>query len=397
MHKTDAPSAPAEVPSPQKLGLRDGGDQPTLELAQTIVEYSALILAAIGVLFAFFSVLIFVFGLRGLTSVRELEKEVRTLETQTRSKYEDVARELADRHKALARTTESDRQTAMETFRSDLKSQLVIIERQVQRTLRFEAGRYAYESGNLTQARRIFFELLEQEPASSDGQLRYYLANCFRLEGLLEEAIAEFTLSVSFRDAGADTYFGLGMCHAALGFKVKNANITHHRKAEEAFKRACELNPKFDRARIRLGHLYRDSQLLEEEKERLEMALEQYQQAQAIRKSANAAFNIGLIKFVQNGLPAALKHFDDVASLSREQIRQASKTHWAHYYRGVVALLRGNWNEASKEFAASLSLHGIQDVRNAMIDDLRFLKKAGDSSTRGNLQKAMQFIQGFGK
>ena len=227
---------------------------------------------------------------------------------------------------------------------------------------KFEAGRQAYYYGNLLEARRIFYELLELN--NTDSRAYYYIGNSFRLENEFNNAIDSFNKILEIDPKNSEGYYGLAMTF----FKNKNES-----EAIDNFKLALEFNPKHDKALNRLGTLYRMTTLIKDPNERLNKALECYSKAEKISRTAYTSFNKGIIFFAMSNNEKAKKIFTEAEYHCFEMIKKSQKLHWAYHYLAVIEGLRGNIFESKSLLIKAVNNNDSSEFRIEMKQDLDFL------------------------
>lgn len=112
-----------------------------------------------------------------------------------------------------------------------------------------------FEQGQLENAQRVFESLVQSN--SDRVELHNALGVLFRRRGLLDKAIAEYTMAISLSEAPSAASSGR-VASSELYNNVAIAYREHgeFKKAEETYRKAITLDPKFATAYYNLGVLY---------------------------------------------------------------------------------------------------------------------------------------------
>jgi tetratricopeptide (TPR) repeat protein len=178
-------------------------------------------------------------------------------------------------------------------------------------------------------------------------------------DGKTEEAIAKFQEVIAAAPTCAECYSNIGTVEARAGAAMQDGDARQKKwgEAEEAFKKAIELNPKLPDPYSGLANLYNAEKKFDQAAEMSKKAMDLTAAAPAAGgaagapsgASASATYNQGIILWNAGKIPEAKTQFEQAVKLDPNFAD-------AHYWLGMAMINAGNTDEAKPHFETYLKL-----------------------------------------
>ena len=158
--------------------------------------------------------------------------------------------------------------------------------------------------------------------------------------GKYDEAIAKFTEALTLAPKCADCYYNIGFAQAQK---------KQYKEAEDAYKKAIELNVNYVVAYNGLANVYNAQRRFDEATAAGAEAANRSSAGAAGGGNVDAVFNQGVIFWNAGKIPEAKKQFEEAVKINSDHAD-------SHYWLGMATLNEGKMPEAVTEFETYIKL-----------------------------------------
>jgi len=241
-------------------------------------------------------------------------------------------------------------------------------------------GTMFYNLGENSKSREFFNKVVDKEPQNL--KVLYYIANSFRQESKFKDSIKIYNDILTIDPEYSEAHYGKGLCDWLAN---------NYKSALEHYEMAIKINPTKAKFYNRLGTAYRVTDL--------DKALDIYLDGYKLKKTANSAFNIGLIYFAKSNVKEQEKYLNLATHYAEEELTLTSSPTWQYHFLAVISLLENNFPKSQNYFSKALRSKDTNEVRQGMKSDLYFIEnnlnninKKRYPALKQNSEKLIKFI-----